>query len=628
MIAFSTLDRGFARRVLIFPQKLVLDTFLWCAAPLAAYLLRFDGSIPMQYLAGLAWLTGLGAVLKVAALITFRLNLQAWRHASFRDSVAVARAVMTVGVAEVVLGLAIATRLPLPRSVLPLSILLGVVALFGVRAAARFIHARKLCPLTVYPKEGVRQALIIGAGEAGHMVVRELNRHPQAGLVAGAILDDDPAKYGMLVDGVPVVGDVGTLGAVLRQWRFDQVVIAIASADGTLIRRVREQVSEFDTELPVRVIPGVYEVLAGDVSTSRLRDVRIEDLLRRPPVPIDLGPVLAYVEGRTVLVTGAGGSIGSELVRQLVRCRPKRIIAMGHGENSIFELVQEIQRLGAPVSVVPIIASIRDPASMRAVFARYRPQAVFHAAAHKHLPLLETNPEQGVFNNVLGTRNVVEQALHSNVERLVSISTDKAVNPSSILGATKRLAECLVKDAAERAGPGQMFTSVRFGNVLGSRGSAVRVFRQQIERGGPITVTHPEMTRYFMTIPEACQLVLQAGALGENGTTFLLDMGRPVKIVALAEELIRLSGLRPHEDIEIVYTGVRPGEKMHEELLTRFETGIPTRHPHIRAATGDDMRSEALARTVELLREAASAGRSDAVRQLLRQVVPPAVAAD
>jgi FlaA1/EpsC-like NDP-sugar epimerase len=345
-------------------------------------------------------------------------------------------------------------------------------------------------------------------------------------------------------------------------------------------------------------------------------------------VPVDLEPVIDYVQGRTILVTGAGGSIGSELVRQLVHCRPELVVAMGHGENSLFELVQELERTGAPATVVPVIASVRDPASLRAVFNRYRPQVVFHAAAHKHLPLLETNPEQGVFNNVLGTRNLVEHALQSNVERLINISSDKAVNPSSVLGATKRLAECLVKDAAERASPTQMFASVRFGNVLGSRGSAVRVFRGQIERGGPVTVTHPDMTRYFMTIPEACQLVLQAGALGANGTTYLLDMGRPVRIVDLAEDLIRLSGLRPHDDIEIVYTGVRPGEKLHEQLLTAAETGVATRHPDIRAATGQDLRGEALGWVIDALREAAAAGRSDVVRELLRQSVPPALAAD
>ena len=613
----------------MFPQKLLADLFLWTAAPVVAYLFRFDGRIAAEYLPGLAWFAGVGAVLKAIALIHYRLNLQSWSHTSFRDTVAVMRAVATVGVGEVALGLAIASQLPLPRSVLPLSVVVGAGALYGARAMRRLLHAHKMCPFRSRASEdATRHALIIGAGEAGHLVVRELQRHPQSGLIPGAILDDDPAKQGLLVDGVPVVGTIDAVPRLLEGDAFAEVVIAIASADGSLIRHVREMVASVDPELPVRVVPGVYEVLSGEVSTSRLREVRIEDLLRRPQVPVDLEPVLAYVEGRTVLVTGAGGSIGSELVRQIVQCRPVRVIALGHGENSIFELMQELERVGMRAPVVPVIASVRDPASLHAVFERYAPHVVFHAAAHKHLPLMEANPEQAVFNNVLGTRNVVEQALHANVECLVSISTDKAVNPSSILGATKRLAECIVKDAAERSGPEQVFVSVRFGNVLGSRGSAVRVFRQQIERGGPITVTHREMTRYFMTIPEACQLVLQAGALGANGTTFLLDMGRPVRIVTLAEELIRLSGLRPHDDIEIVFTGIRPGEKLHEELLTDTEAALPTDHPHVRAAVAQDLSGEALDQVVARLHEAAMQGRADDVRRVLHQAVPYAVAAD
>ncbi len=613
---------GYVPRLVAFPHKLAADVLVWGFAPVLAYLFRFDGAIPAEFVPGMLWFAGIGVAIKIIALLTYKLNQQSWKHASFRDSVAVMRAAAIVGAAEVALGLLIALALPLPRGVLPLTVLLGLIGLFGVRALRRVLHTKMGLRAAVSTSTSRRRAIVIGAGEAGHMVVRELLRHPQAGILPVAILDDDTRKFGLRIDGVRVVGRVERLGALLREGLADEVVIAIASIDGTFIRHVRKLAADVNPEIPVRLIPGVYEVLAGDVRVSRLREVQIEDLLRRPSVPVDLVPVCGYVDGRTVLVTGAGGSIGSEIVRQLARCTPERVIALGHGENSIFELERDLERIGATVAVIPVIADVRDPDRLRVIFERYRPHVVFHAAAHKHLPLMESNPEQGVLNNIGGTNNVLEQALASGVERLVNISTDKAVNPSSVLGATKRLAECLVKAAAERAGAGEAFVSVRFGNVLGSRGSVLRVFGAQISRGGPLTVTHPEMTRYFMTIPEACQLVLQAGALAKNGSTYLLDMGQPVHIKTLAEDLIRLSGYRPHDDIEIVYSGIRPGEKMHEELLTESENATPTAHPSVWSTRADDLAGLALTEVVETLRAAATAGRRDEVRRLLRKAVP------
>ena len=615
----------------MFPQKLVADVLLWGSAPLLAYLFRFDGAIPPEVLPGLAWYASIGLVLKLFAVIAFRLNIQSWKHASFRDTIAVGRAVAVVGAAEVAVGLAIHALMPLPRAVLPLSVLLGALLLFGARALRRVLHTkgclRAAGPATV---DG-RRVVIVGAGEGGHLVVREMLRHPQAGLQPVAILDDDRAKHGLMIDGVPVLGAIDRLPAVLRDQAAVEVVLAIASADGALIRRVQALANQASRPMQVRVIPGVYEVLAGDVNVSRLREVRIEDLLRRPPVVVDLSPVRAYVDGRTVLVTGAGGSIGSEIVRQVAGCAPARIVMVGRGENSIYELERDLERIGVGVPTSAVIADVRDRHSLRAVFERYGPQVVFHAAAHKHLPLMEGNPEQAVFNNIGGTRNVLELALETGVERLVNISTDKAVRPSSVLGASKHVAELLVKEAASRAGPDQEFVSVRFGNVLGSRGSVLPVFRRQIGRGGPVTVTDSAMTRYFMTIPEACQLVLQAGALARNGTTYLLDMGQPVRIVTLAEDMIRLSGLRPYDDVQIVFTGARPGEKMHEELLTEAEDALPTEHPHVRATAAADDRMEhgRLHALVEELLDAARSGQAKQVRAMLRAGVPfAAVAAD
>ena len=389
--------------------------------------------------------------------------------------------------------------------------------------------------------------------------------------------------------------------------------------------------------VPVRVVPGVYEVLSGDVSVSRLREVRIEDLLRRASVPVDLSPVRGYLEGRTVVVTGAGGSIGSELVRQLVQVGVAKVVALGHGENSIFELMQGLARQGRAARdiaddtperpgrdelVVPVIADVRDPARILQVFELHRPHVVFHAAAHKHVPFMERNPEQAILNNLEGTRNVLAAAGAVGVARLVNVSTDKAVNPSSVKGASKRLVECLVKDAATGDDGERTFVSVRFGNVLGSRGSVIPVFRAQIEAGGPVAVTDPQMTRYFMTIPEAVQLVLQAGALATPGSVYFLDMGQPVRIAQLAEDMIRLSGLRPHVDVEIRYTGVRPGEKLFEELATGGEDTQPTAHPKVFVATAPDLSGAELHRTVEALIAAARAGEGARIGELLRRAVP------
>lgn len=609
--------------VICFPHKFLLDLLVWGAAPVVAYLVRFDGRVPDEYVTGLVLLLGIGLAAKAAALVVYRLHHQSWRHVSFRDIVQVVRVTALVGAVEVAAGLAIHTQLPLPRSVLLLSVLLGTVGLFGVRAVRRAwftLRERRRAA----PAGGGQRALVVGAGEAGHMVVREMLRHPDAGLQPVAIVDDDAAKRNVRIDGVPVVGGIDAIPRLLRDRVADQVVLAIASADGALVRRVKRLVSDVDRRIAVRVVPGVYEVLSGDVGVSRLREVRIEDLLRRPAVPIDLRPVRGYLEGRTVLVTGAGGSIGSELVRQLVQVGVARIVAVGRGENSIYELLTDLRRHGASTEVVPVIADVRDRDSLKHVFARHRPEVVFHAAAHKHVPLMETNPEQAVFNNVLGTRNLVSVARAHGVRRLVNVSTDKAVNPSSVMGASKRLSECVVKDAANGNGSHRVYVSVRFGNVLGSRGSVIPLFQRQIAAGGPVTVTDPEMTRYFMTIPEAVQLVLQAGALAEPGAVYFLDMGQPVRIAQLAEDMIRLSGMRRHDDIQIVYTGARPGEKMFEELTTELEMATPTSHPTVFVARAPDLSGARLEATIEALLTAATEGDGERVTMLLRDAVPHA----
>ncbi|BDB11810.1 polysaccharide biosynthesis protein [Thermus thermophilus] len=464
-----------------------------------------------------------------------------------------------------------------------------------------------------------KRVLVVGAGEAGTMVVREMLRHPEAGLYPVGFLDDDPNKRGQTIAGVRVVGALDDLPRAVRALEVDEVLVAIPSAPGSVVRKVVELARAVGVSY--RILPGIHEILSGRVGLSQIREVRVEDLLRREPVRLNLEEIAGYLEGRVVLVTGAGGSIGSELVRQVARFHPEQVVLLGRGENSLFSLEKELEAQWPELRYKVVVADVRDQDRLRRVFQAYRPQVVFHAAAHKHVPLMEVQPDEAILNNVGGTHNVVKLCLEFGVERLVNISTDKAVNPTSVMGASKRVAEQVVAWGASRAAPGQVFVSVRFGNVLGSRGSVVPLFLEQIKRGGPVTVTHPEMRRYFMTIPEAAQLVLQAGGMGENGRVYVLDMGEPVRILDLAKDLIRLAGFEPYRDIDIVFTGVRPGEKLFEELLTAEEGTEASYHEKIWVAKPSALPRE-FPRLLEELDLAARRGDERRIRELLRQLIP------
>jgi FlaA1/EpsC-like NDP-sugar epimerase len=463
-----------------------------------------------------------------------------------------------------------------------------------------------------------RRAIVVGAGVAGGMIVRELVENPQLGMLPVAILDDDPSKHRLRLHNVPVVGALSKLQDVATAVAASDVVIAIPSAAGRIIRRVLREASA--AGLTTRTVPGLYEILSGEKRVNALRQIEIQDLLRRDPIRTDIAQVASLVSGRVVMVTGAGGSIGSELCRQLARLEPARIIAVGRGENSIFDLLQEFANTFPKVRIDPVIADVRDYARMSRVISVNKPYSVFHAAAHKHVPLMEANVAEAVLNNVMGTQNVVTLCAQNNVEHFVLISTDKAVRPTSVMGATKRIAEHLVHECALERKSG--YVSVRFGNVLGSRGSVVPTFMRQIAEGGPVTITHPDMTRYFMTIPEAVQLVLQAAALGEQGEVFVLDMGEPVRVFDLATDLIRLSGLEPHEDIEVRFTGTRPGEKLFEELFFTGADVTPTNHPKIlraRDAEATEHNPADIQALIEAARENKSAGK---IRRLILRLVP------
>ncbi|MDA1095491.1 MAG: nucleoside-diphosphate sugar epimerase/dehydratase, partial [Acidobacteria bacterium] len=452
----------------------------------------------------------------------------------------------------------------------------------------------------------------------GGLISRDLRANPSFALDPVGFLDDDPQKRGQVLRGLPVVGTIDDLASAAARVGADEVVIAMPSASGTTIRRVVAQARA--AGLGVRTTPSALEILNGRLGVSALRPVRIEDLLRREPVKIDLGPVDEMVADQVVLVTGAGGSIGSELSRQLAARHPRTLVLLGHGENSIFAIDRELRQRYPRLDIRPVIADVRDRRRLRGALSRLAPGVIFHAAAHKHVPLMEENVVEAVTNNVLGTQNVAEFAVTAGTTRMVLVSTDKAVRPTNVMGATKRVAEQLVQGLVE---PHQRkFIAVRFGNVLGSRGSVVPLFLQQIEAGGPVTVTHPEMRRYFMTIPESVSLMLQAAARGQGGDVFVLDMGEPVRIVDLATDLIRLSGLKVGRDIQIEFTGVRPGEKLHEELFFGRELAAPTEHARVLRAKLVPL-PIGLSTVVRELIDGAHRGVDDeTLRRLLVQLVP------
>ncbi len=513
------------------------------------------------------------------------------------------------------------------RSVWLLEGVLSTLFVAGVRFLLRLLQERRTNSpaLRRAPNDSgePRRVLIVGAGDAGSMILREIQANPSLGMRVVGLIDDDPHKRHMSMHGVPVLGGRNDIPEVVAAFAVDEAIIAMPAAPGKELRSI-VQICE-SAGVGQRTIPAIYSLL-DNVDLSHLRQIEIEDLLRRDPIKTDISAVKELLRGRRVLVTGGGGSIGSELCRQILRCEPAELILLGHGENSIFEIHAELQRetshmgTSAP-RLRPLIADIRFGDRIRQLFLQVRPEIVFHAAAHKHVPLMEQNPSEAITNNVLGTRNVVEASLSANVERFVMVSTDKAVNPTSIMGACKRAAELIVHEAAIASG--RPYLAVRFGNVLGSRGSVVLTFKQQIAAGGPLTVTHPDMKRYFMTIPEAVQLVLQGAALSTGGEVFMLDMGEPVKIIDLARDLIHLSGLEEGRDIDIVYTGLRPGEKLFEEMFAAGEQYERTEHQKIYiAANASSFVPQGLDQAIAALEQAARLDDREAIVRALQHLIP------
>lgn len=591
---------------------LLVDAFITAAVPYMALLIRFEGNLDTPYLAILTANIPIVLFVRLTTFYCFGLYHRLWRYAGINELIVIIGAVtcstLLLSTYTYLVGVI------LPRSIHFLAWLMNIVFIGASRVFVRVVHHLR-------QRRSVEHAnvLIVGAGDAGAVLARELLQREEKRRIVG-FADDDVYKHNKLLNGFKVLGARKDIPFIVRTHFINEIIIAMPSAGGSVIRETLELCKA--TGCSVTILPGIYELVDGKVTIQQLRQVNLEDLLRRDAVHLDTEGLQRYLSGKRVLVTGAGGSIGSELSRQIAKFNPEQMILLGKGENSIYEIHRELNESRLPFPIHPVIADVRDQERIRSIFAKYMPQVVFHAAAHKHVPLMEAQPEEAVHNNIFGTKSVADAANEFGVEIFIMISTDKAVNPTSVMGATKRAAELVIQHMNSISQT--KYAAVRFGNVLGSRGSVVPLFRKQIAQGGPITITHPEMKRYFMTIPEASQLVLQAGALAHGGEVFVLDMGEPIKIVDMACDLVQLSGLVPYQDIDIRFTGLRPGEKLFEELLTAEEGTSATKHEKIFTANLPAVDSKRIQRCLLGLW---GASQRNEVTAILDELVPSYLAA-
>jgi FlaA1/EpsC-like NDP-sugar epimerase/lipopolysaccharide/colanic/teichoic acid biosynthesis glycosyltransferase len=618
-VIFRTLQIYVGNRLLM-----PLDALSVILSYVFSFAIRFDNILFFEQL-GLYW-PALIPLLAIKLLVFEAMGLyrRLWRYASVRELLSVIWAVLLSstlgGLLILLLWVWPASTFVsgFPRSVIAIDAMLTLLLVGGLRFAARWrqeLHsaAREARP----PSAEDKRALIVGAGEAGAMAAREMQRNPQLGYRLVGFLDDDPDKQGLQIHGLPVLGPIAILPQQVAELDVDEVLIAMPTAPGSAVRRVFDLAHGATAQ--IRTLPGYYELVGGQVSVQRARSVRLEDLLRREPTDLDLEGVAAYLTGAKVFVTGAGGSIGSEICRQVARFGPKQLVLFSHGEDSLYHIERELRREYPDLHCQPVLGSVRDRAKLDWALARCQPDVIFHAAAYKHVPLLEKSEDEAVLNNVVGTRNLVSSADAMGVARLVFVSSDKAVDPASIMGATKRVGELIVQHTARQNG--RPYVAVRFGNVLGSRGSVVPLFESQIAAGGPVTVTHPQVTRFFMTIPEAVQLVLQSAVMGKGGEVFVLNMGEPVLIYDLARDLIRLHGLEPEVEVPIIFTGLRPGEKLHEALYTQAEDVRETAHKAVRVASEEPpVPAQELALVLDELEKLARERRIHELRDLLSWV--------
>jgi FlaA1/EpsC-like NDP-sugar epimerase len=574
--------------------KVALDAGLAALAMVAAAcILRQPVPDPKNWLSFLA----LAMVLNAG----FRFTSQHYRAVGIAEAGAFTAVSLCLVVVSMSLGMMERfwwPELDPPETALVAGLLTGPLWL-GLRVFCVALHKRRYRRLHPEAAAGAKRTLIVGAGGAGALLCQDLLEHPARPWQVVGFVDDALEKQGVRIHGIPVLGPTRLLPVYIKERRAAQVILCLPGAPGSRLRELAEMVRQTGAE--VKTVPGIADLVGDRPWKPEVRDIAIEDLLRREPISLDTAAIRAAVEGAVVLITGGGGSIGSELARRVADLRPGRLVLLGRGENSLWQAQGELVRLFPDLPLSLALCDIRNQERLGQVFKTWRPEVVLHAAAHKHVPFLEENPEEAIENNIFGTRNVLEAALEWGTRNLVNVSTDKAVNPTSVLGVSKRVGELLVAREAAEARPGVRLVSVRFGNVLGSRGSVIPIFREQISRGGPVTVTHPEMVRFFMTIPEAAQLVLQAGLLGDNGKVFALDMGAPVRIIDLAREVVRLSGYTPGVDMEICFTGVRPGEKLFEELFNPGEERPTAVHAKVLESVQDPMDSELLDQGLKVL---------------------------
>lgn len=592
---------------------LIVDIILINISYIVALYLRFEGSIEIQYLdvyiSNAVYLT----IIKLAIFYYFKLYKSVLRYASVGELINIIGACLVANAGA--LSFLVISQSHLPRSVYIITTMLDTIFIGGVRFSIRALN--RINPTNVFYNNGYRRIMIIGGGDAGAMVIREFNNHIQLNSRPVVIIDDDIKKQGQIIRGVPVLGTREDIPRLAEEMNIDEIIIAMPSANRKQIRNIVEVCRK--TKCKLKILPGMYELIDGKVSIKKIRDVQIEDLLGRDEIKLNVDEISFYLKEKIVLVTGGGGSIGSELCRQIARFDPKELIILDIYENNAYDIQNEILRLHKNLNLKVIIASVRDKKRINKIIEEEKPDVIFHAAAHKHVPLMEESPQEAIKNNVFGTLNVAQAADKYGVKRFVMISTDKAVNPTNVMGASKRICEMIIQSINEISNT--EFVAVRFGNVLGSNGSVIPLFKKQIEDGGPVTVTHKDVVRYFMTIPEAVRLVIQAGAMAKGGEIFILDMGEPVKIIDLAKELIRLSGFEPNIDIPIKLIGLRPGEKLFEELLLDEEGISSTKHDKIFIGKPTFFDYKLLLKSIDRLRELIDNGKNDDIKDYLGTIV-------
>ncbi|MEN6318248.1 MAG: nucleoside-diphosphate sugar epimerase/dehydratase [Syntrophaceae bacterium] len=608
---------------------LFVDALLFTLAHVTAYWFRFEFSLTPDRLQQiwdlLIWLVPL----KLVVFFAFGLYRGMWRYTSVRDFWLIMQATVVSSLLVTFIMLYLNRFQGYSRAVFIIDGILTFLLVGGLRMAIRSyfaIYAGSKNDSDSLIKFHFKKVLIIGAGDAGEKILREIIENYQLHYKVIGFVDDDPVKKGKSIHGVHVLGNVDDLEEILENEEVQEILVAVPSASGDQIRRIVEACQR--CAVSYKIIPGIGDLIDGRVSVKALRDISYEDLLGRPPVHLDVTGIRNYLDGKTVLITGCGGSIGSELCRQVIKFQPRLVILLDASEENLFKIQMELQNEKYFRHCETVLGHVQDRQLMEDIFKKYKPQVVFHAAAYKHVPMLEKNPWEAVYNNIIGSRMIMEMSLKHYVERFVLVSTDKAVRPTNVMGTSKRVTELIMQSLQ---GSSTKFMAVRFGNVVGSSGSVIPLFRRQIEQGGPVTVTHPEVNRYFMTIPEASQMILQAGAMGDGGEIFVLRMGTPVKIADMARDLIRLSGKEPDVDIKIIFTGLREGEKLYEELITVGEDILPTGHEKVMVLRSSKHSSDSryLLTTREKLNKAIDelvkdAKRHDArkIKKKLNEIVP------